>query len=331
MQPRRFQGWQKLGWCLVAGLSQGGGLLPEFLGSAQAQPPGPLGLPEATESTRDKIRETGGLTVAIRSDSPIFGYINADRQWTGYCFDLVQAIETSLEAMDDMPDDIEVEYVASTLANRYQLVQAGLVDLECGPNTIRNDIEGVAFSVPFFYTGTQFLVTAGQVNLLAEHPTLAGIKIGVASPTTNEQFLRQAFPGATLVTFESSRAGQVGLQGLMAGTFEGYASDSILLRAALASSELPEDNFRVVPEQPLTCDGYGLILPGDDEPWQRTIGTLLQSEPQRSIQSSWLGQYYPLELATLEHCLGVEEVTPPPVSQLPKTPVDANIAPAEQF
>jgi len=40
--------------------------------------------------------------------------------------------------------------------------------------------------------------------------------------------------------------------------------------------------------------------------WQRTIGTLLQSEPQLSIQANWLGEYYPLELETLEYCLGVD-------------------------
>jgi hypothetical protein len=49
------------------------------------------------------IRTTGVLNVAIRSDSPLFGYINTNRQWTGYCFDLVAAVETSLEAMAGMP------------------------------------------------------------------------------------------------------------------------------------------------------------------------------------------------------------------------------------
>jgi ABC-type amino acid transport substrate-binding protein len=254
------------------------------------------------------------LKVAIRSDSPIFGYIDDNRQWTGYCFDVVEAIETSLEAMEAMPSDIEVHYVPSNLGNRYELVQSGFVALECGPNTIRTDVEGVAFSVPFFYTGTQLLVPQDDAALLATNPTLAGTSVGVAAQTTNEAFLRQGFPEANLITFESSLGGTVGLQGLSDGSFAAYASDSVLLRAALADSGWPESEYQLIPAQPLTCDSYGLILPTDDEEWQRTIGTLLQREPQLSIQETWLGEYYPLELATLEYCLGVERPVIPPLN-----------------
>lgn len=300
------------GWFQRLGFSLGGvgsvGLLCLLPGMdlAHAQSVDPPPFTEADLSVTDNIRATGTLTVAIRSDSPLFGYINQDRQWTGYCFDVVEAIKTSLAAMEAMPDDIEVAYVPSTLANRYQLVQYGLVDLECGPNTIRTDLEGVAFSVPFFYTGTQLLVSADQADLLAQNPTLSETMIGVAAQTTNEQFLRRAFPAANLVTFESSQGGKIGLQGLNNGDFVAFASDSILLRASLTNSGLPEDDYRLIPGQPLTCDSYGLILPAGDEEWQRMIGTLLQSEPQLSIQENWLGEYYPLELETLEYCLGVE-------------------------
>ncbi len=300
--PSSLSGFQRV--ALAAGCG-GLGIICLALGPdlASAQPLDGLSSPAANSSVMDNIRTTGTLTVAIRSDSPLFGYIDENRQWTGYCFDLVEAIETSLEAMETMPGDIEVAYVPSTLANRYQLVQYGLVDLECGPNTIRTDLEGVAFSVPFFYTGTQLLVAEDQVNLLAQNPTLSGAVIGVAAQTTNEQFLRRAFPEASLVTFESSQGGKIGLQGLNNGDFAAYASDSILLRAALVDSAWSEDHYRLIPGQPLTCDSYGLILPTGDEEWQRTIGTLLQSEPQLSIQENWLGEYYPLELATLEYCL----------------------------
>jgi hypothetical protein len=51
----------------------------------------------------DDIRATWQLQVAIRTDSPLFSYIDENRQWTGYCFDVVEAIETSLEAMEEKP------------------------------------------------------------------------------------------------------------------------------------------------------------------------------------------------------------------------------------
>lgn len=300
--------------CLATGLQVVGPTLmaaeTAVAQSLEAPPP----LVEAPSSVVDELRTTGVLKVAIRSDSPIFGYIDDNRQWTGYCFDVVEAIETSLEAMETMPSDIEVLYVPSSLGNRYELVQSGFVALECGPNTIRDDIEGVTFSVPFFYTGTQLLVSQDNAALLATNPTLAGTPIGVAAQTTNEAFLQQRFPEANLIPFESSQGGTVGLQGLNDGNFEAYASDSVLLRAALANSKLPEAEYQLIPAQPLTCDSYGLMLPANDEEWQRTIGTLLQREPQLSIQENWLGEYYPLELATLEYCLGVQGPVAPPLS-----------------
>lgn len=119
------------------------------------------------ESILEEIKRTGVLKVAVRSDAAPFGYLNDNLNWTGYCAKLVNSLEDYLEIKLHRPGGIQVVTLPSNLKNRYQLVQQKLVHLECGPNTIRSDIEDVVFSQPFLTTATKFLLEsdrAKQVN-----------------------------------------------------------------------------------------------------------------------------------------------------------------------
>jgi len=103
MQPKGPRWGQGFTFSLLLMVGQGVGLPPQGNLPATAQSPAAIPSVVADRSIVDDIRTTGVLNVAIRSDSPLFGYIDTNRQWTGYCFDLVAAVETSLEAMAGIP------------------------------------------------------------------------------------------------------------------------------------------------------------------------------------------------------------------------------------
>ncbi len=210
-------------------------LQPEQLETAYGKkPPIPLS-PQSVvaakapteESILEEINRTGILKVALRSDAPPFGYLNDNYNWTGYCASVINSLEDYLELKLDRPGGVQVVKLPSNLKNRYQLVQQHRVHLECGPNTIRSDIEGVTFSQPFFATGTKFSLKSDRTNQINHHSLL--------------------------------------------------------------------------PQQPLTCDYYGMLLPQGDRTWQDTINSFLNNSLKQT-DNRWLAGFSQEILSAVDSC-----------------------------
>ena len=180
------------------------------------------------ESILEEINRTGILKVALRSDAPPFGYLNDNYNWTGYCASVINSLEDYLELKLDRPGGVQVVKLPSNLKNRYQLVQQNRVHLECGPNTIRSDIEGVTFSQPFFATGTKFSLKSDRTNQINHHSLL--------------------------------------------------------------------------PQQPLTCDYYGMLLPQGDRTWQDTINSFLNNQSLKQTDNRWLAGFSQEILSAVDSC-----------------------------
>ena len=211
-------------------------LQPEQLETAYGKkPPIPLS-PQSVvaakapteESILEEINRTGILKVALRSDAPPFGYLNDNYNWTGYCASVINSLEDYLELKLDRPGGVQVVKLPSNLKNRYQLVQQHRVHLECGPNTIRSDIEGVTFSQPFFATGTKFSLKSDRTNQINHHSLL--------------------------------------------------------------------------PQQPLTCDYYGMLLPQGDRTWQDTINSFLNNQSLKQTNNRWLAGFSQEILSAVDSC-----------------------------
>ncbi|MGK7899567.1 MAG: dienelactone hydrolase, partial [Xenococcus sp. (in: cyanobacteria)] len=79
--------------------------------------------------------------------------------------------------------------------------------------------------------------------------------------------------------------------------------DTVLLTGELDRQNLARENFQTIPEKPLTCDFYGLILPKGDRQWRKTVNAFLRNEQQRTIMNKWLGDYLPQALSDTSYCL----------------------------
>ena len=246
--------------------------------------------PALAEDTLDKIQRTGVLSVAIREDAAPFGYLDANGNLRGYCLDFFALLEEKLVERLDR-NTLSIKLFKSIPANRFDLVARNIVDLECGPNTIRSDVpENTAFSTSFFVTGTQFLVkkdNSAKIDRDSED-----LVLGVINDTTTEQFLTQRYPSATLREYRGVTARTRGVEAVVQGQIDAMASDGILLIAEAEKQQLSAAEYVLKPEIPLTCDRYGTIVQSNDPQWQEFINSVIDSPEAEALSNAWFGQIF---------------------------------------
>lgn len=191
----------------------------------------------------------------------------------------------------------------STLGDRLDLVRESQVYLECGPNTVREGVEGMAFSSLIFASGTHFLTTPEQAPGVNPVLSLQGVNVGVLANSTNETFLQERYPAANLRRFDGPTGRADAIQAVSGSQLNAFFGDDVLLLGELVRSGLPVAEFSLVPDLPLTCEYYSLALPSDDPTWAATVNGFLRSEAGDRTRDTWLGDFSLHALNTLNHCL----------------------------
>ena len=293
-------------------------LTPEQLelayGDTPPTPPIPKAMPSASfaiakdsvadskteENVLAQIRQTKTLKVAMRSDTAPFSYIDRENEWTGYCGDLADSLGEYLEQRLNIPEEIKVIKLSSNLENRFELVGDNTVHLECGPNTITPDIQNTTFSNPFLISGTRFLVP--KDNAAKINRELAGIKVGVLKDTTTADFLQETYPQAEAVYFQGKQGSIKAIKAVTDGNIDAFINDGVLLQGEIERQSLPIKNYLLTPEQPLTCNFYGLILPEGQNKWKSIINDFI-AKKSRELQNKWFEDYSAQTLSDADYCL----------------------------
>ena len=246
--------------------------------------------PAKAEATLEKIQRTGVLDIAIREDAAPFGYLDANRNLRGYCLDFFALLETKLlERLNR--NSLAIKLFKSIPANRFDLVARDIVDLECGPNTIRSDLpENTAFSTSFFITGTQFLVNKDNSTKIDRDSE--DLVLGVINNTTTEEFVSRRYPLATLQKYRGVTARSRGVEAVAQGQIDAMVSDGILLIAEAQRQELSAAEYVLEPKIPLTCDRYGMIIQSDDPQWQDFINSVINSPEAEALSDIWFGRIF---------------------------------------
>jgi len=261
---------RKLGFLLASGL-----FLLGFSSSVKA------------EDTLPKIQRTGVINLAIREDARPFGYLDANGNLQGYCLDFFALLESRLiEELER--NTLSLKLLKSTINNRFSLVANNVIDLECGPNTIGADPpENTSFSNSFFLTGTQFLV--GKDRDLDLNSDLDGATLGVIGNSSTAKFIAQRYPQAKLRRYRGVTARSRGIQAIAQGKIDAMISDGILLRAEAQQQELSSAEYPLVPDLPLSCDRYGMIISSEDPQWQDFINSAIASPEAKVLSKVWFG------------------------------------------
>ncbi len=247
--------------------------------------------PQKEISIVEEIKQTGILRLAYPRNKEPFGYVGEDGYWAGFCSFYSQNLANYLEKKLDLATQLKIVVLPSNLNNRFDLVANGQVHLECGANTIVENNNQINFSLPFFVTGTYFLIPKTAVNDFNPNLSLAKSKIGVLKDTSTASFFKQKYPEAQPVYFEGSQGTEDAIAALKNQEISAIIDDGILLESKLNNDQSLANNYQIVPQLPLVCDFYGLLLPKDDPQWNDLVNQFID-------QDFSVDKYFPPETHT---------------------------------
>ena len=246
------------------------------------------------DSTLDKVKSTGNMTVAYRESSIPFSYLGDDGRPVGFSWEICRKIVDEVKKQTGR-NDIVITSQAVTSQNRIPLLQNGTIDIECG-STTNNSERGkqVAFATNYFYTGTRFLTKANSgIKSLSD---LKGKKVVSTTGTTNYQVLRN-INSEQNIGFEliGAKDHADALLIVESGRADAFGMDDILLYGLRASSKDPKQ--LVVVGDPIQVEPYAIMLRKDDPQFKvlvdGVIANLMKSGEFDKMYKKWFESIIP--------------------------------------
>ena len=234
--------------------------------AAAAQPSGAAFVPRYT-GTLKQINDTGKVRVGYRENSPPFAFLDAKKQPIGYALDLCEIVIE--EIASELGKDVQAQYRPVTPENRFDLVNANEIDLECGSTTNNTERRKVAaFSPTMFVTGTKLMVRRGSGIL--NFRDLAGKTVVLTRGTVHETAVprlaeRQKIP----IKFVFASDHRESFDTLASGKADAFANDDVQLYGMLAETRSAAD-FRVVGDF-LTYADYALMFRRNDPDFAEVV------------------------------------------------------------
>ena len=273
-----------LKWPLLIGLL--------VMGSAVAQPRTATAVAPFT-GTLQKIYETGVIRIGHRENSPPFAFLDAQRRPIGYSLDICDVVVEQVG--EHVHQSLRVEYVPVSPSNRFDLVNSGAVDLECGSTTASSERRTVFdFSPPIFITGTKLLVKRGSgIRSLRD---LQGKTVVLTSGTVHADTVpRLAQRQKVSIQFVFAPDHDASFSTLAGGKADAFANDDIQLHGAIAVRNAASD-YRVVGDL-LTYADYALMFRRGDTEFAEVVNQaferMAKSGQTRAIYRRWFEQRLP--------------------------------------
>src|SRR5437870_2252950 len=244
--------------------------------------------------TLKKINDSGVLRIGHRENSPPFAFLDSRGKPIGYALDLCDVVVEQIVA--ELGKDIRVEYRPVTPENRFDLLNSGAIDLECGSTT--NNVERrkvAAFSPTMFVTGTKLLVRRGSGIL--NFRDLQGKTVVLTRGTVHETAIPKLAERQNLaIKFVCGGDHPESFQLLASGKADAFANDDVQLYGMLAQTRSSAD-FRVVGDF-LTYADYALMFRKGDaefaEVVERAFRKLAGSREIVAIYERWFEKPLPL-------------------------------------
>lgn len=224
----------------------------------------------AQQSTLDKIRSTGVVTMGVRESSGALSYTLGDGKYAGFhveiCNDVLRDIQKQLNLKT-----LDIKYTPVTSQNRIPLLQNGTVDIECGSTTNNATRQkDVAFAVTTYVEEIRIAVKANSgITSLNQ---LNGRKVATTTGTTSVQLLRK-HERATGVNFEEvfgkDHADSFLL--LESGRADAFVMDGSILAGNIANAKNPSD-YRIVGEV-IAVEPIAIMMRKDDPSFKKAVDT----------------------------------------------------------
>ncbi|MDL2397586.1 amino acid ABC transporter substrate-binding protein [Rhizobium mayense] len=239
----------------------------------------------ASAGTLDTLRQRGTLRIGYVVDEAPFSSSKPDAKPTGYAVDLCGKVADEIE---HVVPQLKREYVEMTLANGFDGVKSGQVDLLCGAVTVNLERrEIVDFSQPIFLTGASALLRRDSPDYLqalfldrpaaprpvSQHLASTSV-IGVRANTTTDAILRKAqsteISKTRIADFDTH---EDGLKALEERKIDAYFADQVLLMSLAKRARNPSS--LEVGDRLFTHEPYAIALRRDDGDFRLVVDRAL--------------------------------------------------------
>ena len=222
----------------------------------------------AQQSTLDKMRSSGAVTMGVRESSGALSYTLGDGKYAGFHVEICNNVLRDIQKQLNLKT-LDIKYSPVTSQNRIPLLQNGTVDIECGSTTNNATRQkDVAFAVTTYVEEIRIAVKANSgITSLNQ---LNGKKVATTTGTTSVQLLRK-HEKATGVNFEEvfgkDHADSFLL--LESGRADAFVMDGSILAGNIANAKNPAD-FRIVGEV-IAVEPIAIMMRKDDPTFKKAV------------------------------------------------------------
>ncbi|MEG4853914.1 hypothetical protein QUB10_23880 [Microcoleus sp. B5-D4] len=106
--------------------------------------------------------------------------------------------------------------------------------------------------------------------------------------------------------YEGITGRESGVKDAVSGTIDAFASDGMLLVGEALTQGLTQSQYSVIPEPPLTCISYCMILPASDTEWKETVNNYIRNQSSTNLLEKVLGRnspFLPMSVADQDKCI----------------------------
>lgn len=239
----------------------------------------------AWADTLDRVRESKSITLANRSASLPFSYLDDKGQPIGYtvdiCLRLVEAIKRELKLTQ-----LKVNWLTVTPSTRIGAITEGHADLECGSTTDNPERrKQVAFTIPHFVYGIRLLVRADSG--IRNWQDLRDKRVVTTRDTTTVKLLNERDKVRFLnLNLLEGRDHDDSFSMVQKGQADAFAMDDVLLYGLRAGAARPAD-FAIVGDA-LSVETYAIMLRKDEPAFKGVI----DREMSRLVSEGDLARLY---------------------------------------
>jgi glutamate/aspartate transport system substrate-binding protein len=247
----------------------------------------------ATDSTLDKVKASGVITMGVRDSSGALSYTLGDGKYAGFHVEVCQRIIADMEKA--VGKKLEIKYQSVTSQNRIPLVQNGTVDIECGSTTNNAARQkDVTFVATTYVEEVRIAVKANSgITSIAQ---LNGKNVATTTGTTSVQLLRKN-EKATGVDFKEvfgkDHADSFLL--LESGRADAFVMDGQILAGNIATSKSPAD-YKIVGEV-LSVEPIAIMVRKDDAAMKKladdSVKAMIKSGDMAKTYDKWFVQPIP--------------------------------------
>lgn len=236
----------------------------------------------------DRIRETGTVRLAHRTDAAPFSSLDSGGQPVGYSVELCRRVVEAIAA--SMPGrPVAVQFVQVSAMDRFEAITSGRADLLCEATTVTlGRREQLDFSLLTFVSGAGMIIRRDSMTPQgARSLRTVGVLLGTTTEAATRRFAAAQSPALTVVPVESH---DVAIGVLRSRQIDAYVADRDLLAEMLASRGSPADIL--ISDEYLTVEPYALAMRRGEDRLRliadRTIAALYRSGEILTVFRRWM-------------------------------------------